>query len=390
MLDQWEQHCKFTIGEWELTSPTVNFLDLDREASPQSFAPLLEPLPTRDSSYRVHRLWGSSGEQDHETANEVSNAAFEQGMTSERWLGQYLGVFTTPGVHNYILFQLPIPVALDTRYDKSSRTVTAALFYRRPWEPSEFWVRMGSRWSLSLPLRAVSDETDVGNGWLSATVSHQIDTVDGGIQVWAGWGSEPTQFRWAGARKLGEPITPELRRRDFLSPFYDLARQALSNHIGDAQDVAFRGGQRKGPGEAVFETAIANACGALGYPVLFGGTTLSTQGVDLVAFQTQGNIAYAISVTVGTDLDGKIRQLRLVQSRLLQALEPVWTVKLVVITGQPGSVVIGRDKQTAIEEKVLVLTVDDLQGLREQPPDLDSFATALQRAVPHPATRIVL
>jgi hypothetical protein len=161
--------------------------------------------------------------------------------------------------------------------------------------------------------------------------------------------------------------------------FYRLSRQTLALHVGGAQGAALGGVKGQPRSKDAFEVAVANACGGLGYAVLFGGTVLGTQGVDLVAFDQRRGTAYAISVTVSNDIADKLRELKLVRGQLDVGLSASWKVKPVIITGQPAARLLQGDRQSADQERTLLLTLEDLQGLIEEPVDLDALDAALQR-----------
>ncbi len=110
--------------------------------------------------------------------------------------------------------------------------------------------------------------------------------------------------------------------------------------------------------------------------MLFGGTLLQTTGVDFVALDETRATAFAVSVTIGNDVADKVRTWLLVKASISDALSPVWDVRPVIITAQESKAIPAVGKTSAFDEGVQLITAEQIQCLREDPPDLQHF-TAL-------------
>ncbi len=380
LLQAWTNSRPFTLGPVEFDPPNMLSAYWTPNAIDREVQPFLEPLPARGSAYRVRRLHGY-GAEDHDVASAIYQAANASSPYIDTWVREYLGFASYQPGMVLVSLQLPMPVALNATYDRTTRNVTVTIFYHRPYTVADFWVRVGPRWTIAESRAHFQKEVALGDGWWQASFARTLQADEGPVRVWAGWEHEPNQFQWQNAVALGGAVTPESQRRDFLTLFYGLSKRALADHIGTAAAPP-QGGKSQSVNAPALELAIANACTALGYATMFGGTVLQTPGIDLIAFDAEGKVAYAVSVTVSNDIPQKIRTLRLVLPDLEQALAPSWLVKPVVLTSLPSEKVNKADVQLAIDEQMLLLTLDDLGGLLEAPPNLDDLDGGLRRPIP--------
>ena len=127
----------------------------------------------------------------------------------------------------------------------------------------------------------------------------------------------------------------------------DLALE-LAEVIESRASPRSRIGLLQGLSLGALELALANACGALGYGVLFTGHLLKSAGVDLIAFDETSGRAYVVSGTIGNDIIEKLRTWLAMEPLIVQDLLPEWTPRPVIITSQSRSTLITEELRYAI------------------------------------------
>jgi hypothetical protein len=314
---------------------------------------------------------------EHEAAQ---NLASEMDLTLQEWSLRYLGLQWW-GL-TYVMIQLPVGVGLGAEFDPTTRSLQTTITFRPPYRPEQFWVRFGERWDATLSAHRLDAETELGDAWSQSVIQAELPAGEGPVYVWAGLNDEPNHYRWSIDTALGKPVNAHQSRAEFLNTWYSLARKTLSAHIPETPGAA-AGSRRNSPAADAFELAIANVFSSLGYNVLFGGTLLQTTGVDFVALDETRATAFAVSVTIGNDVADKVRTWLLVKASISDALSPVWDLRPVIIMAQELQAIPAIAKTSAFDEDVQLITAEQIQCLREEPPDLQYFTSlfALGKAI---------
>jgi len=272
-----------------------------------------------------------------------------------------------------MLIHFPLALGMNTHYESASKELSIAAHFRPPISPSDLEVRVGSGlYDASATPLGLKPGGREENGWDVAQAQAAVEP-GGSTKVWLSRLGMVADFGWELTVDLGRAQTPELRRERFIDAWYRLARQEFSREV-DARPPG--GGQGDRPGDA-FELALANACGAIGYGVLFAGHLLKSAGVDLIGFDETTRRAYAISATIGNDISAKLRTWLAVKTYVADALAPEWSVRPVIVTSQPADTLLAQDLRACYQREVLVLAAEQLSCLKEAPPDLQLFGRIL-------------
>jgi hypothetical protein len=381
-LLNWSDGRATSIDGWDLPPPAgITFMSFDKDVTvAPDYYPLIEELPAFATPYREVRLSGSGEQISQDTRYwlqerlfDLSASRAEMGMFSREYLGTRWG-----GDASYVMIHLPLAVGMNASYLVDVQELQIEVHFRPPLTPADFEVRIGSGfYDASLPaetpLLAERDEF----GWDVATVTTPRQP-GGTAKVWLKRHGMVADFGWELTVDLGRQPTPELRRERFIAAWYRHGRKDLAREVDTRQPGM---GKSDRPGDA-FELALANACGALGYGVLFAGSILQSAGVDLIAFDGLSRNAYAISATTGNDLMAKLRTWVDTEPIIAADLEPEWTLRPVIITTQPTASLIQEDLDACTRRRVLVLAAENLAPLRESPPDLQTFSKLLAEPAP--------
>jgi len=376
LLERWLEHSPASVGEWILLPPEgIQTLDWSENMEADLlWDPLIDPLPQAASQYRVHRLVGGGGQLPAGMDGQLRDQLGRLRTAPQGWAREYLGISTWDTNQNYMLVCLPIAVHVAGFYDSDASTVYVQLHYRPPYVVDEFWARIGrGRWELSLPEHRFSTAGRDEDGWELAEFA-TAEAADGPLKVWVGRGAG--SFDWQISIHTKRSLDPASLRESFLSVWYELTNQQLAPYLQKPSPSP-----RKGETTAAgFETALANACSALGYSVVFGGNILKTRGCDFVAFDADSSQAYAVSATLEGNVGDKLDQWLLVEPSIRKAFQGVWRMKPIIVTAQPTSSIRQSHLRDCADKGVLVLGEDELRSLSESPPDLDQFRRALNRS----------
>jgi hypothetical protein len=212
-------------------------------------------------------------------------------------------------------------------------------------------------------------------------LSLAVPEPEGAVNVWVGVASNPGEFNWL-VRDVGLADTAEHARASFLSEWYALSKATLAEHVGNLGEPAPPSAKRNLASDT-FELVLVNACAALGWASFFGGTRLHTEGVDFVAFDEKSKVLFAVSVTIGTEVVAKARRWLAVQNAITAAAGSKWQVQPVIVTAQPASNLVETDKRSVAEERIQLITGDQLACLRSEPPDLVGFEALLHAQPSH-------
>jgi hypothetical protein len=279
----------------------------------------------------------------------------------------------------YLLIHLPLAVGMTARYELDARQLVVEVHFRAPLTPGDFEVRFGTgRYDASTRPHIPDPDGRDGDGWDVAVVRTAMEP-GGAVKIWLSRRGTVADFGWELTLDLGRALSPELKRERFVAEWYRYGRKDYAHEV-DARVPGMGKGDR--PGDA-FEVALANACGGLGYGVVFAGHLLQSAGVDLVAFDGLTHIAYVISATTGNDIAEKLRTWLSMKPLLGQALAPEWALRPIIITSQPADTLMAEDLTACHRQGVLVLAAEQLLPLKESPPDLQF---AFSGSFPWPAS----
>jgi hypothetical protein len=377
LIDRWTAGAAGLIDHWLLKAPNglANFWWQHDVPVADGQFPLIEDLPEYPTTFREARLSGSGEQIDQTTRSWLQDRLYDldssrahAAVFSRDYLSLAWGMDST-----YLLIQLPLALALDARYDADEHQVLVRTHYRPPIKPHDLEVRVGSGlYDASLPVLVPVPAGRDDHHWDLAV--NQVSRDPGGsAKVWLSRVGMEAAFGWELTVDLGRAKSPELRRERFLETWYAIGRRAFAEEVETRMPGTGKGDR---PGDA-FELAIANACGALGFGVLFAGHLLQSAGVDIIAFDYTTKRVYAISATVGNDIAGKLRALLGMEQYLERGLAPEWLPRPVILTSQPGASLVEQDLRSCYARKVLVLASEQLAPLKETPPDLPLFGRFL-------------
>lgn len=387
LLDSWASFHTASLGQFKVAAPAgfepaLLWWSEDAPYDPAAY-PLLDSPPTHQSSYRVDRLVGSGAQLDINLHNDLISAMSVTAESPWGWLRTYGGVPLNDLQSRYVLIQLPLAVAVDADFRPETSTIEVQVHYRRPVDPSQIQVRIGqTTWDGTLPTIEPQSTSDADDGWMVSRYSSVVAPESTGLRkVWVGRSGSQDEFEWEVSVQLGEPDTPELRRRDFVAAWYELSgkKRSLGSGIRPRHPVQHVGEESAD----ALELALANACAGLGWATVFGGTTLKTAGVDLVAFDLEMTRAYPISATISNDIGDKFRGWLRVKAQIESELSPLWRVCPVIITSEPLASCAVDDLREAQGARVQVLVAEDLAWAHEVPPDLTRLQELL-RSDPSP------
>ncbi len=373
----WSRGNASRVGDYSLLPPAdisgTEWQTLAPE-DPNSY-PFLEALPEHQAGYRVDRLtaWSApiSGEVFNRLLQVITQTHPEENWTS--WALAFMGMnwrLDAP----YLLIQLPLCVGVDGRFDEAAGRPEVLITYRRPLRVGDFEVRIGAGpWDGSQEPIRPNTETSLDNGWILTTVGE----TEASASRWTGWvtlrGSRDP-FQWAVQIWATEPETADRQRAAFLGAWYALANRRFSSDLAQLPSVP-RGGQRT---PDALEMALANACTSAGLQVLFGGSTLSTPGVDFVAFDELPATAYAVSVTSWNNVGKKLEEVLRVRQQIADALAPSWALVLVIASSDSRTQLRASAVADSAASGVTLLTAEDLTPLTTEPPDVEAWLQVLR------------
>jgi len=339
--------------------------------------PLIDNLPVFPSTYRIDRLAGSGSTLDGSVFNWLIGT-LRQTHPEHSWMDTWSRAFLAMNWRlesPYLLVQMPLAVGVDTRYDLADHKLTAELHFRPPLLPVDFAIRTGEGdWDISAtPSRPAPAHPD-RDGWNVGVYEEEVQP-GGTRKVWVSRPEQsPSQFDWLVVADVGEADTPARRRSLFVEHWYSLSNQKFGADIRRRSPMP-KDGQRDGP---AFEVALGNACAAAGLQVIFGGGTLSTPGIDFVAFDEQNCRAYAISATTTNQINKKLEELLRIEGEIRQALERAWAVFFVIICADPSEVFLADVVGEAKRRGIVVMGEESLSALSQDPPDPVEFVMALR------------
>ena len=379
LLESWRHRQPARVGGFVVTPPDIDSLAwMPNRLTDEGHYPLIEELPPHASLYRVDRLAGSGTAPLGEMFNWLVGT-LSQSHPEHSWMGSWAREFLGMNwrlENPYLLIQFPLAVGVDLEYDAPSQQLRVTIHCRPPLTAPDFEIRTGiGSWDASAT-PAVGRRTGI-DAWGWEVVAYAEDAQPGQHRkVWVSRkAGSPNQFDWLISADLGAEDTAARRLALFLEPWYALSNREFSAEVR-RRDAMPRAGQRDAP---AFETAIANALAAAGMPIVFGGSVLSTPGIDFVAFDVDRSHAYAISATVGNQIAKKLEEILRNRDALRQALEPHWSVAFVLISPEPSSSFLPSSQKDAESAGVALLGEEAIGALGEAPPNPQGFLSELRR-----------
>jgi DNA-binding IscR family transcriptional regulator len=245
-LDNWSRGEPFELDGWAVWPPDMQKTKMywhENLNENDLVNPLFAPLRVHASAYVVHWLSGSGQTPaDDRLRDQVFRAAGTQQMTPQKWTVEYLGLpwashIPIPQLHVY----MPVPVALDASFDPQTALLNVQAFFRKPYTASDFWIRLGERWSAGIPSESFGEQENQADGWSTATI-RKVVKLDHDTTAWVGTNDAPNRLRW----RLPIPVTllpamatpPEQFRQwclQFMNRVYDLAGPSTTTPQSVAQ-----------------------------------------------------------------------------------------------------------------------------------------------------------
>lgn len=356
-------------------------------ADTQRLTRLIGDKPATDIPFLVERFQGSGDEIDGANYNRLVGAMQKISGNQPKWQHDYLHESVVNAQQTGMVIQVPWPFYFVIGPDEKDMGLTVEVGYRSPATDSEMHVYVGQgAWGVNGREAGLVGRDVGGDGWLLARFQTEFDGP-GDYTTWVDVGG-------------GQDFDYEYRFT--VSDSKDNARP-LEIAIGHSVDTWLGLTNRKGivtlaeglrsrtanppPGKQtgdgrVFELALHLACSAAGLPNFFGGSVVTTPGVDILVFDREARHTIAISVVTDAKLSEKARQWKAVESQIRSVLEPGWIVRPVIVTSQLRAEGATFERQAAEQEGIRVLTSEDLDCLRSVPPDVRAFRALLNSDPP--------
>jgi hypothetical protein len=244
-------------------------------------------------------------------------------------------------------FSLLCPLPLSLRLQQTApRLLRIEMFFRPSAAAPDGWLRARpGHYSDVLPSIEWSRCEDAPDGWRVASAQVAVDAEANEFTAWFGHDRAPVI--WSKVRIA--PDTAEAERAGILDLLYPDTDPSLSK--------VFLAKNR----QLAFETLIRNLFVACGSSVLDLGVQSKRMGVDTIAFASKPPTAYAVSVTTGSDIRGKVTTLSDAVPDLQRRLAN-WSLQLVLVSGQEGSPS-AADLEACDGRGVVLLTRSDIAAL---------------------------
>ena len=345
LMSRWVDGEPFQIGEVAFLPPPAQWLSFGRAPiDVYQLRRILRALPPAQSHYKT--IFGmGSGDQLQDIEQLIYSACRAAQLSQEEWTREYVGL-EHHGQGAFISIQLPVGVRLDAAYNVTAHMAAVTVHYRRPFVAERFWLRVGERFAVTGEAFRLKSEAPLANGWFMASADVSFSHTQG--FVYLGTDARPGRVEWQLLKPIGREISRTEGRLALLPGLYSLAGVSLAGDLQQATLAATGGAKASAAGR--FETALANACVACGYEVLFGGKLLSTRQLDFLALDESAGRVHAVSVTTSNRVLDKFRDLKLAVARLAQDCGPAWSWRMVIISAQP--------RATCVEAEVVALEQD--------------------------------
>lgn len=336
---------------------------------------LLRALPPSQARYKTIYASGS-GERRSDIEELIYTACREAHTSQQEWTQEYVGL-DHHGQGSFVSVQFPVGVRLKATYDGAIKSASITVSYRRPLTADKFWVRVGERFSITDPPLKLGVETALSDGWFQSGITPPFDHARGFIYL--GTNSRPGRVEWQLEKPIGREITRAEGRAALLPSLYALAGFTLAGDLRQAQLAAT--GEVKGTKGVAgrFEIALANACAACGYVVMYGGKALDTRQIDFLALDEEKGRIHAVSITTSNDVRQKYGELKLAVRRLAEGAGPTWSWRCVVVSAQPRLACIEADVAAIEEDGGVFLGWDVVATLAADVPDVPLFGMSFEQ-----------
>jgi hypothetical protein len=381
LLERWSADKSVQIGQWLLLPPPgISFLRQSGpwESNDQRFqVRLLAPMPDSVAPYLVDRLHGTGRNLDiNEDYNPLTNRMAKYGRGRHAWIGDYMHESIGDQLFASLVIDVPVPLAVGIALDHGALTATVKLRYRASMGEDSLEVRVGKEpWDPDRPTLDLQETVAQTEAWCTARFVTRVEEP-GDYTVWVTRTETDEDFDWRVPIQIGDPDPLSTRARSMIAVWFGLnhTKQAptLAMALMPQQVIPERGNNGR-----FFEVALHATCTALGLPTLYGDQTLTTPGVDILAFDRPNRLVFAISAVTDTNIDAKLTKWLAVQARVIAAVAPDWEVRPVIITSRPLSDCHDQHIENAFHKGVMVLGADDLECLRESPADFEAFGKTL-------------
>jgi hypothetical protein len=383
LLEQWSDDQPASVGSWSLLPPKgIDYLRRSGpwlSNNPHVRIRLLGNMPESDAPYLVEHLQGTGSQMDiGEDYNPLAGKMTKLRPTRDAWFHDYMHASIGDQTFANLVIDIPVPLAVTTSIDHDSFAATVELHYRPPMEESSFEVRLGEEpWAPDLPPLDCRQRNYGPDGWWVSSYATRVKRA-GDYTLWITRTQTTEDFDWGIPIQIGDPDPLTSRVRDLLEVWFSLNRLNAAPTFAKALEPRPTNPPRGTASGRYFEAALHAACTGLGLPTLYGDQTLMTPGVDILAFDRPRQLVFAISAVTDTNIDAKLTKWIAVQDRVVTTLAPDWTVRPIIITNRPLADCNPAHIVAAYHKGVMVLGAEDLDYLKESPPNLEDFGKTLR------------
>jgi hypothetical protein len=358
LLEHWADDQVASLGDWLVLAPAgIDFLRTQGpwpSGDPSFRVRLLGAMPNSDAPYLVERLEGTGRQFDGNDYNDFYRRMMKQRGTPDKW--QFEFMHPSIAIQNFtvLVIEIPDPLAITVGLDHDGLTAGVEVRYRAPDDETSFEVRVGEEpWApdrAPLAYQAMEAERD---GWSMIRYSTPVGEP-GNYIAWLTRTQTDEDFDWRIPFLIGDPDPLATRVRDLLNVWFGLNNHRKATTLAEALEPRPANPAKGTPSGRLFEVALHAACTGLGLPTLYGDQTLTTPGVDIIAFDWQRGLVFAISSVTDTNIDLKLTKWLDVRDRVITVLVPYWEVRPIITTNRSLTDCSQAHIQSACRQGVLV------------------------------------
>ena len=382
LLRSWARDEAATVGHWTLLAPAgVHNLTWHGPWTDLSGAVairLLGPFPTSIAPTPIRRLTGSGDQLNYEY-NTLVDAMRTVSRSQQEWIETYSHPAIGNQMNTFLVVEEPDPLAIEAECDHETLDLQVTLRYRWPDEPSSFEVRVGPEpWDPNRTPLGYDSNEPLAKGWWVIRYHTRLDSP-GDNSIWVSKRDAEAEFGWRASLRAGDPDPARTKLTALIHTWFGLTHARAARTFAAGLQPRSVNPSRGTPSSSGLEVSLHAACLGLGWPTLFGGETLKTPGVDLIAADREAHTLLAISATTETDIPKKLDSWWKVSEEIITAVAPEWTVRPIIITSRSKGDCNQADIKEAYLRGVLVLTSEDLECLLQDPgaPDYATFRSKL-------------
>lgn len=382
LLRSWARDEPATVGHWTLLAPagmpSLTWHGPWSDLSGAVAIRLLGPFPKSIAPTPIRRLTGSGDQLNYEY-NTLVDAMRTVSRSQQEWIETYSHPAIGNQMSTFLVIEEPDPLAVEAECDHQTLDLQVTLRYRWPDEPSSFEVRVGPEpWDPNRAPLGYDSNEPLPEGWWVIHYHTRLE-APGDHSIWVSRRDAEAEFGWRVSIRAGDPDPARTKLTALIHTWFGLTHARVALTFAAGLQPRPVNPPRGTPGSGGLEVSLHAACLGLGWPTLFGGDTLKTPGVDLIAADREARTLLAISATTETDIPKKLDSWVKVSGEIIAAVAPEWTVRPIIITSRSRSDCNQADIKEAYHRGVLVLTAEDLKCLLQDPgaPDYATFRATL-------------